>query len=181
MRRNLGDTSPSRLGEYCSNNIGAPISMHIGILKLGNSQSKKRSRAQRALRSEVGPESKTQRDRERIASRVACAIAELRSLQHLLVSDDVDPRLLTDFRNALNRTRNTAWGVQQYLSCRSTQADSATVMQILAVERIRVAYQLGQALKEDLRTPDLKVQPAHLLELYKVMKDLTAQLAKLVG
>lgn len=155
--------------------------MHTDTLKRANSQSKRRSRAQRTVCVDAKPESKTQRDRERIANRVACAIAELRSLQHLLVSDDLDPRLLTDFRDALNRTRNTAWGVQQYLSCRSTEVDCATVMQILAVERIRVAYQLGQALLEDLRTPDLKVQPAHLLELYKVMKSLTAQLAELVG
>jgi hypothetical protein len=124
---------------------------------------------------------KLPRDRERITNRVASAIAELHNLQELLASEDVDSRLLTDFRDALNRTRNTAWGVQQYLSCRSIQADSTTLMQILAVERIRVAYQLGQTLLQDLQATDLKLQPGQLVELYKVMKRLTSRLAELVG
>jgi len=120
-------------------------------------------------------------DRERITNRVASAITELHNLQELLASEDVDPRVLMDFRDALNRTRNTAWGVQQYLSCRSMHADSTTLMQVLAVERIRVAYQLGQALVQDLQATDLKLQPAQLVELYKLMKDLTRRLAELVG
>lgn len=127
------------------------------------------------------PESKTEPDRERITNRVASAIAELHNLQELLASEDVDPRVLTDFRDALNRTRNTAWGVQQYLSCRSIQADSTSLLQILAVERIRVAYQLGQALAQDLQAPGLKLQPGQLVELYKVMKELTARLAEYIG
>lgn len=124
---------------------------------------------------------KGHQDRERITNRVASAITELHNLQELLASEDVDPRVLTDFRDALNRTRNTAWGVQQYLSCRSIQADSTTLMQVLAVERIRVAYQLGQALLQDLQATDLKLQPAQLVELHKLMKHLNRRLAELVG
>jgi hypothetical protein len=122
----------------------------------------------------------SRRDRECIANRVASAITELHTLQDLLLSDDVDPRLLTDFRDALNRTRTTAWAVQQYLACLTTETDSTTLMNILAAERIRVAYQLGQAVVADLQKPDLKLQPGQLLELYRVMKDLTARLAELV-
>ena len=120
-------------------------------------------------------------DRERTADRVATAVVELCNLQQLLLTEDVDPRLLTDFRDALNRTRNTAWAVQQSLACQDTEADSATLMHVLAVERIRVAYQLGSALAEDLRKPDIELQAGQLLELYRVMKDLTARLAELVG
>lgn len=61
------------------------------------------------------------------------------------------------------------------------QADATTLMQVLAVERIRVAYQLGQALLQDLQATDLKLQPAQLVELHKVMKHLTRRLAELVG
>jgi len=61
------------------------------------------------------------------------------------------------------------------------QADATTLMQVLAVERIRVAYQLGQALLQDLQATELKLQPAQLVELHKVMKDLTRRLAELVG
>ena len=133
------------------------------------------------LAADVNIECQQQTDREQTAERVASAVAELCNLQQLLLTEDVDPRLLTDFRDALNRTRNTAWAVQQSLACQDTEADSATLMHVLAVERIRVAYQLGSALAEDLRKPDIELQAGQLLELYRVMKDLTARLAELVG
>lgn len=152
--------------------------------KLANHSSTKKPRAGSkghlpAARLKI--ECQEQTDRKRTADRVATAITELCNLQELLLREDVDPRLLTDFRDALNRTRNTAWAVQQSLACQDAEADSATLMHVLAVERIRVAYQLGSALAEDLRKPDNKLQPAQLLELYRVMKDLTARLATLVG
>ena len=132
------------------------------------------------LRKAAELEDTSQRDRECIAGRVSSAISELRNLENLLLSDDVDPRLLTDFRDALNRTRNTAWAVQQYLACLTTEADSTTLIRILAAERIRVTYQLGQGLLKDLENPDPKLQTGQLLELYRVMKGLTARLAELV-
>lgn len=156
--------------------------MQNEMLKLEKTHAERRpSTHLRKRASEARPVGNIPRDRERITNRVASAITELRNLQELLASEDVDSRLLTDFRDALNRTRNTAWGVQQYLSCRSIQADSTTLMQILAVERIRVAYQLGQAVLRDLHATDLKLQPRQLVELYKVMKGLTSRLAELVG
>lgn len=156
--------------------------MQNDMLKIEKMHAERRPSAHSRNRSnDARTVSKLPRDRERITNRVASAIAELHNLQDLLASEDVDSRLLTDFRDALNRTRNTAWGVQQYLTCRSIQADSTTLMQILAVERIRVAYQLGQALLQDLQAPDLKVQPGQLVELYKVMKRLASRLAELVG
>lgn len=157
--------------------------MHTHTIKLRHAPSREKStaNAKSRLRPETERECKNQPQRECIAKRVAGSIAELRNLQELLLSEDVDPRLLTDFRDALNRTRTTAWAVQQYLACLTTEADSTTLMNILAAERIRVTYQLGHALAEELRKPDLKLQPGQLLELYKVMKDLTARLAELVG
>jgi hypothetical protein len=152
--------------------------MQTDVIQLANSQTPSPSNI---LRTPAELECTSQRDRECIAGRVASAISELRNLEDLLLNDDLDPRLLTDFRDALNRTRNTAWAVQQYLACLTTEADSTTLIQILAAERIRVTYQLGQGLLKDLEQPDLKLQAGQLLELYRVMKDLTARLAELVG
>jgi hypothetical protein len=156
--------------------------MHTHTIKLRHSSSREKPAvtSKNRLHPEAERECKNQRQREYIANRVAGSIVELRNLQELLLSEDVDPRLLTDFRDALNRTRTTAWAVQQYLACLTTEADSTSLMNILAAERIRVTYQLGQALAQELHKPDLKLQPGQLLELYKVMKDLTARLAELV-
>jgi hypothetical protein len=155
--------------------------MQIHTTKLEDPQLEETSsRSNDDLSARSQSECEGQRHRECIAGRVASAISELRNLQDLLLSDDVDPRLLTDFRDALNRTRNTAWAVQQYLACLTTEADPASLMNILAAERIRVAYQLGHAVVADLQKPDLKLQPGQLLELYKVTKELSARLAELV-
>ncbi len=136
---------------------------------------------EKAKSGQAKPEGKNQRDRECLSNRVETAIAQLRNLQELLLTDDVEPRLLMDFRDALNRTRNTAWAVQQYMACVATQADSTTLMQLLTIERIRVAYQLGQLLLGDLKEPDIRLQPGQLLELHVVVKKLNARLTELVG
>jgi hypothetical protein len=152
--------------------------MQTDVIQLANCQTPSPSDKPRTPAELEGA---SQRDRECIAGRVASAISELRNLQDLLLSDEVDPRLLTDFRDALNRTRNTAWAVQQHMACLTTEADSTTLIQILAAERIRVTYQLGQGLLKDLEQPNLRLQAGQLLELYRVMKNLTARLAELVG
>ncbi len=85
--------------------------MQNDVLKRENPRAARRSSARLETRCpETDGVCKTELDRERITNRVASAIVELHTLQELLASEDVDPRLLTDFRDALNRTRNTAWG-----------------------------------------------------------------------
>ena len=78
-----------------------------------------------------------------VSRRLAKAIPELRRLQKLLLSgENLDPRLLTDFRDALNPVRNTAWSAHQYIASQNTDQDSASVLSVVAGERVRVAYQL---------------------------------------
>src|SRR5438445_3572307 len=87
-----------------------------------------------------------------VSRRLAKAIPELRRLQKLLLSgENLDPRLLTDFRDALNHVRNTAWSAHQYIASKSADLDSTSVLSVLAGERIRVAYQLCQAIQGDLK------------------------------
>ena len=87
-----------------------------------------------------------------VSHRLAKAITELRRLQKLLLSGEgLDPRILTDFRDALNHVRNTAWSAHQYIASKSADLDSTSVLSVLAGERIRVAYQLCQAIQGDLK------------------------------
>src|SRR6266566_7561042 len=85
---------------------------------------------------------------ENVSSRLQKGIVELQSLHESLLSGEgLDPRILTDFRDSLNRVRNTAWSAQQYLAQKTTGADSAGVLSLLTGERVRVAYQLCQLYK----------------------------------
>jgi hypothetical protein len=119
---------------------------------------------------------------ENVSDRLAKAIPELRRLQKLLLSgENWDARILTDFRDALNHVRNTAWSAHQYIASKSTDQDSTTVLSVLAGERVRVAYQLCQAIQADLRSTDIKFQPGQLIQLSLAVKALIEQLVRVVG
>jgi hypothetical protein len=117
-----------------------------------------------------------------VSHRLEKAITELRGLQELLVSGEgLDSRILTDFREALNRIRNTAWSAQQYIALKATDQDSDSVLSILAGERVRAAYQLCQAIQADLKSSEVKFQIGHLIQLHAAAKALTEQLGDIVG
>jgi hypothetical protein len=117
-----------------------------------------------------------------VSRRLAKAIPELRRLQNLLISgEDLDPRILTNFRDALNHVRNTAWSAHQYIASKSIDHDSTSVLSVLAGERIRVAYQLCQAIQADLKSTDIQFQTGQLIQLSSAAKDLAEQLVEVVG
>jgi hypothetical protein len=114
------------------------------------------------------------------SDRLKAAIAELGGIQSLLVAGELDPRILTDFRDAVNRIRNTAWAAYQYTESKITGNDSRSIISIVAGERIRAAYQLCQAIKDDLETTDVHLQPGQLIQLRAATKSLTDKLSDVV-
>jgi hypothetical protein len=108
-------------------------------------------------------------------------ISELQGLHGVLLSVDLDPRILADFRDALNRVRTAAWAAQQYVARMETEQDSTSVLSFLAGERIRAAYHLCQAISEDLKRHDLAVPAGSLIQLCKVMSAVTEQLTGIVN
>ena len=76
-------------------------------------------------------------DRLPVRSRLEKAISELQGLHELLHSGELDPQILADFRDALNRVRNTAWAAQQYANRKASDQDSTDLLSFLARERIR--------------------------------------------
>lgn len=106
---------------------------------------------------------------------------ELRRIQELLTSEaEVDGSILTDFRDAVNRVRNTAWAVEQFANSKLTETDPTTVLSVLAGERIRVAYQLCSLIEGDLANPDIQFQKGQLLQLREIAKSLEKKLDETV-
>ena len=66
-----------------------------------------------------------------VPSRLEEGISELQGLHEVLLSEDLDPHVLADFRDALNRVRNAAWAAQQYVAREETGQDSSTVLSFL--------------------------------------------------
>jgi len=117
-----------------------------------------------------------------VSRRLEKAIAELRSIQKLLLSGEgFDDRILTDFRDAVSRVRNTAWSAQQYAALKATNQDPANVMSVLAGERLRTTFQLVQAIQGDLANSEVKFQAAQLVQLQQAVKALGDELRKAVG
>jgi hypothetical protein len=103
------------------------------------------------------------------------AIKRFRSMESLLLSaGTIDDRLLCDFRAAVNRVRNAAWGVQQYVSRKEVGQDPAMVLKIIAGDRIRAAYSLCQTISDDLKRPDLDFQAGSLVALQEAAHKLGA-------
>jgi len=105
----------------------------------------------------------------------------MQGLNDLLLSEDLDPRILTDFRDALNRLRTAAWAAQQYVARKETDEGSSSVLSLVAGERIRNIYQLCQAVSKDLKRSDIEFQAGSLVQLYEVMRALTEQLKEVVN
>jgi hypothetical protein len=115
-----------------------------------------------------------------VRSHLEKGISELQGLHKLLLSNEVDPDVLSDFRDALNRVRNTAWAAQQYVVRKESGQDSASVLSLLAGERIRVAFQLCQGLSDDLKGAGVEFQRGSLVQLYEVTKTLTGTLKHVI-
>jgi hypothetical protein len=111
-----------------------------------------------------------------VSVRLQSATSELHEVEALLASADLDARILSDFRDAVNRVRTTAWATQQYAETRDTERDPTKVLSMLAGERVRAAYQLCRAIGQDLGRPDLRFQPGQLLQLRAAAKELMQQL-----
>jgi hypothetical protein len=103
------------------------------------------------------------------------AIEHFHSMENLLLSaGDIDDGLLCDFRAAVNRVRNTAWGVQQYISRKEVGQDPAMVLKIIASDRVRAAYGLCQTISDDLKRSDLDFQAGSLVALQEAAQKLGA-------
>ncbi len=117
-----------------------------------------------------------------IAVRLQHVTNELRQIQDLLTSEqEVDARMLTDFRDAVNRIRNTAWALEQYANSRTAETDPQPVLSLLAGERVRVAYQLCRLVQSDLANPEIQFQKGQLFQLRDATQELLRRLGEIVG
>ena len=111
-----------------------------------------------------------------VFERLKTAIADMQASHGLLLSDELDPRVLSEFRDVLNRVRNVAWAAQQSVAARVSGEDPSAVGSLLAAERIRAAYQLCRVIQEDLTKNEIDFQRGQLSELHTVTKELSKQL-----
>jgi hypothetical protein len=119
-------------------------------------------------------------DEADLSQRLQRATNELRDLEEALLAGSMDVRVLSDFRDAVNRVRQTAWAVQQVLETHASGEKTRKVVTILAAERVKVAYQLCRVLLGDLRAGELSFSREPLVPLYLATRDLSSELAHIM-
>jgi hypothetical protein len=125
----------------------------------------------------VNPSADTATD---TSERLKTTIEELAGIQSLLVAGELDPRILADFRDAVNRVRNTAWAAFQYAESTITGKDSGSIISLAAAERMRATFQLCQTIQEDLASTDIQLQAGQLIRLHEATKTLTEKLDEVI-
>jgi len=114
-----------------------------------------------------------------ITARLQAATTELRELEELVRSGDMDPRVLSEFRGAVDYIRTTTWAVQKWVGLEQQSGDPYSVLPILSAERVRRATQLAKDLSLDLQAVEVTFETPGLRELFEAIEDLYRRLAVL--
>ena len=114
-----------------------------------------------------------------ISQRLQAATDELQKLEKLVVSGDCAPRVLSDFRGAVDSIRQTAWAVQQWSELQQQHRDPYSVLGILQEERVRRAAQIAKDLTLDLESLELGLDTPGLANLFRAIDGLHHRLAPL--
>jgi hypothetical protein len=114
-----------------------------------------------------------------LSERLQAATEELQELEKLVVSGDSSPRVLSDFRGAVDSIRQTAWAVQQWIELRKQDRDPYTVLGILSEERVRRATQIARDLTIDLESLEVGWETEGLAKLFHAVEGLYSRLKPL--
>jgi hypothetical protein len=108
-----------------------------------------------------------------ITSRVYKSAEELRILETLMQSNtaDVDPRILAEFRNAVDHARQAAWAVQTWIELRKQKRDPFSLMPLVEKRRIRHAIFLMQELLMDYQSLAVTVETEGFGDLKRAVTD----------
>lgn len=91
----------------------------------------------------------------------------------------MDPRVLREFRDAVDYVRKTAWALQELQERQAHQRDTATVRTLLTDERVRRTTQLSKALASDLDANEVSQGTVGTADLFRAVEDLYQRLAAL--
>jgi len=111
-----------------------------------------------------------------LGARLDAMVNALSEAQHLADSSDLDARVQTEFRHAIDHTRNTASAVQQWFEAHSKSGDAYAVLPVLATQRVHRAAGLAKELSLDLENMDVNVETEGLQDLYEAIVQLHRKL-----
>ncbi len=114
-----------------------------------------------------------------IAERVQRTTEELKTLEQLIVSGDFSPRILSEFRNAVDSVRQTARVVQMWMGLQQQHRDPYSVMSTLSEDRVRRATQIAKDLTIDLQSLEVDFGTEGIAKLFQAIEELHERLVPL--
>jgi hypothetical protein len=106
--------------------------------------------------------------------------ADLAKIEQAIKCGGIDPRILKEFRDAVDYVRKTAWAVQEWQERQLQKHDPQTVFPLLVAERIRRATQLNKAITADLTTREITRETVGIGEFYRAVESLYQRVADLL-
>jgi hypothetical protein len=104
---------------------------------------------------------------------------ELVKLEETIRTGGIDARILTEFRDAVDYVRKTAWAVQEWQEREIQQRDQQTVIPLLLSERIRRTIQLCNAISAEISAGQIHPNTVGVEELLRAVQVVTQHLAGL--
>jgi hypothetical protein len=114
-----------------------------------------------------------------VTFRLKMAVDDLLKLEKAIRSGGMDPRVLREFRDAVDYIRKTAWALQELQERQAQHRDTATVRSLLSTERVRRATQLSDALSADLDNQEVSDETVGTSDLFRSIEGLYQRLKKL--
>lgn len=120
-----------------------------------------------------------QTEQHSIAQRLQQITEELKAVDQLILHGDFSPRILGEFRNAVDNVRHTARVVQTWMGLQQQHRDPYSVMSTLSEDRVRRATQIAKDLTIDLQSLEVDFGTEGLTELFRAIEDLYERLLPL--
>jgi len=111
-----------------------------------------------------------------ITFRLKKAAAELRALEEEIKSGGADPRVLQEFRDAVDYVRKTAWAVHEWQERQFKHKDAGTVLSLLTTERVRRATQMIDATASDLNSHEVAPETPGMSEFAAAVQRMSQRL-----
>jgi hypothetical protein len=105
--------------------------------------------------------------------------AELVKVEQTIKSGGIEPRILREFRDAVDYVRKTAWAVQEWQERQLQEHDPQTVLPLLTAERIRRGTELSKAITADLAAYQVTRETIGIDEFFRAVESLHHRVADL--
>lgn len=105
---------------------------------------------------------------------------DLAKIEQTIKRGRVDPRILKEFRDAVDYVRKAAWAVQEWQERQLQKCDPLTVLPLLFAERIRRTTQLSRAITADLTAHEVTCETAGMDEFFRAIEGLYQRVADLL-